>query len=221
VIQLTRETCGEYNFASQYLQTPVPLGGGFIKNNWLKHLEPHEFPESYDTVIQSWDTASKTTQLADYTVCTTCGSKSGKYYVLDVWRKRVDFPGLKLAFIELYQRYSPQTVLVEDKSSGIALIQDLTAHGIYCIKPVNPEGDKKMRLYNQSALFENGAVCLPQKASWLADYVHELTSFPTGKHNDQVDSTTQALAFLHKGFAASGIFEYYRLEYEKKKASGA
>ena len=195
------------------------LGGGFIKLKWLKYLAPHEFPESYDSIIQSWDTASKTNQLADHSVCTTWGSQGGKFYLLDVWRDRVDFPGLKIAVIAQHLKYQPDTILVEDKSSGTALIQELHAAHIYAVKAVIPEGDKKMRLYNKSVLFENGAVCLPEKASWLTEYVHELTSFPTAKYDDQVDSTTQALTYLHHGFAGSGIFNYFRMMAEQQKNS--
>jgi phage terminase large subunit-like protein len=53
-----------------------------------------------------------------------------------------------------------------------------------------------MRLHAQTAAFENGQVLLPTRASWLADYVTELTSFPGSRHDDQVDSTTQALDHL-------------------------
>ncbi len=53
-----------------------------------------------------------------------------------------------------------------------------------------------MRLHAQTAVFENGRVLLPRRASWLTEYVNELTSFPGSRHDDQVDSTTQALDHL-------------------------
>jgi len=216
VLEKLRATLGEYNFAGQYQQSPTPLGGSYIKTKWLVYLEPHEFPEDYDSKLQSWDTASKANQLADFSVCTTWGIKDGKFYLLDVWRKRVDFPELKQAVIAQFLKHQPQTILVEDKSSGTALIQELKEANIYCIKSVIPKGDKAMRLFNKTVLFENGAVNLPAKASWLAEYVYELTSFPT-KHDDQVDSTTQALEYFGNDFPGSGIYNYYRMEYEKLK----
>ena len=215
VLNKVRVTLGEYNFAGQYQQLPVPLGGGLVKTKWLVYLEPHEFPETYDSILQSWDTASKTNQLADFSVCTTWGIKGGKFYLLDVWRQRADFPELKRAVIALFLKYQPQTILVEDKSSGTALIQELKESNIYCIKSVIPKGDKAIRLFNKTVLFENGAVNLPAKASWLAEYVHELTSFPTAKYDDQVDSTTQALEYFGNDFPGSGLFNYYRMESEK------
>jgi hypothetical protein len=42
-------------------------------------------------------------------------------------------------------------------------------------------------------MIENGFVHLPKEAAWLAEYLHELTAFPKGKHDDQVDSTAQLL----------------------------
>ena len=55
-----------------------------------------------------------------------------------------------------------------------------------------------MRLHAQTAIFENGRVLLPRHAPWLADYITELTSFPGARHDDQVDSTTQALDHLRE-----------------------
>jgi phage terminase large subunit-like protein len=53
-----------------------------------------------------------------------------------------------------------------------------------------------MRLHAQTAAFENGRVMLPSRAPWLSEYINELTSFPGARHDDQVDSTTQALDHL-------------------------
>jgi phage terminase large subunit-like protein len=61
-----------------------------------------------------------------------------------------------------------------------------------------PGTDKIMRLYAETAMFENGRVLIPRRASWLADYINELTSFPGSKHDDQVDATTQALRHMRE-----------------------
>jgi predicted phage terminase large subunit-like protein len=55
-----------------------------------------------------------------------------------------------------------------------------------------------MRLYAQTATIENGFVYLPSEAPWLADYLHELTTFPQAKYDDQPDSTSQAWPGLIK-----------------------
>ena len=70
--------------------------------------------------------------------------------------------------------------------------------------------DKIMRLHGQTDAFENGLVLLPREAHWLEDYVHEITTFPGSKHDDQVDSTTQALAWMRTPVPEPGIIGYYR-----------
>ena len=90
--------------------------------------------------------------------------------------------------------------MIEDKASGTQLIQDLQHDGVLGITPFEPSpaADKIMRLHAQTAEFENGRVLLPLAAPWLADYLRELTAFPTSKYDDQVDSTAQALAYMKK-----------------------
>ena len=61
---------------------------------------------------------------------------------------------------------------------------------------MEPEGNKVMRLHAQTAIIENGFVSLPKEAPWLAEYLHELTTFPKTKFDDQADSTAQALAWI-------------------------
>ncbi|MFZ3324539.1 MAG: terminase, partial [Methylocella sp.] len=59
-------TLGTYNFAGQYQQTPAPAGGGMVKDAWFRRYEPDALPARFDQIIQSWDTANKPTELADY-----------------------------------------------------------------------------------------------------------------------------------------------------------
>ena len=80
-----------------------------------------------------------------------------------------------------------------------------------------PDCDKIMRMHAQTAMIENGFVHIPESAPWLAEYLHEMTVFPNGKHNDQVDSTAQFLDWFKKPFPGQGIFEYYREMAEKLK----
>ncbi|MCP3460023.1 phage terminase large subunit [Bradyrhizobium sp. CCGUVB23] len=116
-----------------------------------------------------------------------------KYYLLHVFRERLGYPELKQATVERARRFQPDAILIEDKSSGTALIQDLRAQGLHNVEAYRPKGDKIMRMHSQTATIKNGAVFVPADASWVADYLHELTSFYFGKHDDQVDSTSQFL----------------------------
>jgi len=195
VLEKMRRSIGEYNFASQYQQNPMPLGGAMVRTKWLRHYNPDELPEKFDEIVQSWDCANKSTELSDYSACTTWGVFDDRYYLLDVYRERLDYPDLKRKARELAELHRVDTVLIEDKASGTQLIQELKREGVWAVQPFSPPAgtDKIMRLYAQTALFENGRVLLPRKAAWLLDYVGELISFPGSKYDDQVDSTVSGV----------------------------
>lgn len=197
-LEKIHSTIGEYNFSSQYQQQPIPVGGAIVKVDWLCYYEPGTEP-AFSHILQSWDTAIKAGELNDFSVCTTWGLHQRKrFYLLDVYRRRLEFPQLKRAVRERAQRYDPRTVLIEDKASGTQLIQDLKTEGMHRIKPYLPPpgADKIMRLYSQTAEFEAGHVLLPSAAPWLPEYISELVAFPGSRYDDQVDSTTQALEYL-------------------------
>lgn len=198
-LKRTREHIGEYHFQSQYQQAPTPMGGAMIKTKWLTSYDPTQLPDSFVYTLQSWDTASKSGELNDYSVCTTWGvANNGKYYLLDVFRKRLEYPDLKRAVWEQARKYQHPRVLIEDKGSGTSLIQELKREGLPFVRAYEPPlgADKIMRLFAQSHHFESSKVLLPHTAPWLNEYIRELTSFPGSKHDDQVDSTTQALHYM-------------------------
>lgn len=220
VLNHLRAGLGEYNFAGQYQQAPAPAGGGLVKAEWFKTYAPNEQPERFEMVFQSWDTANKPTELSDYSVCTTWGVKQKHIYLLYVYRKRLGYPELKRAVREQAYAFDAKTILIEDKASGTQLIQELASEGVRGIKKYEPTMDKTMRMNSVTSTIENGFVYLPDKAAWLGEYLHELTSFPNGKYDDQADSTSQALDWFKQRSMrpAHGILEYYKEEYEKMKA---
>lgn len=213
-----RQTLGEYNFAGQYQQAPAPLGGGLVKEAWIRRYGPSERPEKFDQVVQSWDTANKPTELSDYSVCTTWGVKDKRYYLLHVLRKKLDYPNLKRAVREQREAFSASVVLIEDKASGTQLIQELVEERVQAITRFKPEGDKLMRLHAQTGAIENGFVYVPQEAHWLAEFIHELTTFPNSKYDDQVDATSQFLAWTKQRSPASGWLEYMREQVEAQRS---
>jgi hypothetical protein len=105
--------------------------------------------------------------------------------------------------------FNASVVLIEDKASGTQLIQELVAEGGHGVTRYQPTGDKTMRMHAQTAMIENGFVHIPETAPWLAEYLHELTGFPNGKHDDQADSTAQFLDWFKMPFPGRGIFELY------------
>jgi predicted phage terminase large subunit-like protein len=212
VLEHLKKTLGEYNFSGQYQQSPSPLGGGMVKFDWLLGYVPGTQPAKFDIVFQSWDTANKSTELSDYSVCTTWGRKNKRLYLLDVFRKRLDYPELKRALWQLSARFQPRNILIEDKASGTQLIQELIRDGVYGITRYEPTMDKIMRMHSVTSTFENGYVFCPTEAEWLDTYLRELISFPACKYDDQCDSTSQALDWAKQNTFKYPLFEYYRLQ---------
>jgi predicted phage terminase large subunit-like protein len=214
ILNQLREAQGEYNFAGQYQQAPSPLGGGLVKAAWFKTYTATDVPAKFEMIFQSWDTANKPTELSDYSVCTTWGVKEKHVYLLHVFRKRLGYPELKRAVSEQAEAFSPQTILIEDKASGTQLIQELVNEGMHAIKNYEPTMNKTMRMNSVTNTIENGFGHVPDKAPWLGEYLHELTSFPNGKYDDQADSTSQALDWFkqHCTSPVYGLFDYYKRE---------
>jgi len=195
-----RQSMTEYNFSAQYQQNPTPRGGNMIKTEWLEYYEAGKEPGKFNRIFQSWDTANKAGELNDFSVCTTWGIVGKNYYLLDVFREKLNYPDLKNAVIELQKRYLSPVVIIEDNASGTQLIQDLKRGGRMLIKPYSPPAgtDKELRIDAQSIHFENHRVFLRRPASWLREYVAELTGFPNMRYDDQVDSTAQFLDYVNK-----------------------
>ena len=199
-----RRTIGEYNFAGQYQQAPAPLGGGLVKAAWFRRYAPDELPPRFERIVQSWDTANKATELSDFSVCTSWGVAGKNLYLIDVLRRRMEYPELKRAVREQYERFEPSVVLIEDKASGTQLIQELIADGLHAVTRYRPQSDKIMRLHAQTAMIENGFVHLPEQAPWLAPYLAELTAFPNGKHDDQVELDRPNARLVQEGRPRAG-----------------
>jgi predicted phage terminase large subunit-like protein len=212
-----RRTVGEYNFAGQYQQLPAPLGGGLVKAEWFKRYRANDRPESFDRIVQSWDTANKATELSDFSVCTTWGIRGKDLFLLSLLRKRLEYPALKRAVREQQSQFNANVVLIEDKASGTQLIQELIVDGFHPVTRYKPECEKTMRLHAQTAIIENGFVHIPEEAPWLVEYLHEMTVFPKGKHDDQVDSTAQFLDWFKTPMPSWGIYEWTRLMAERLK----
>lgn len=192
-----RQTIGDYNFSAQYQQSPVPLGGALVKRHWLRFYDEGDRPARFSRIVQSWDTANKASELNDFSVCTTWGVLNRHFYLLDVFRQRLNYPDLRRRVEDLADRHIAANVVIEDRASGTQLLQDLrgTIVGLRAYSPP-PATDKVMRLHAQSAVFENGFVFLPRAAPWLTAYIDEITGFPGSRYDDQVDSTTQAIDYL-------------------------
>ncbi|EGW50721.1 hypothetical protein HMPREF1022_02282 [Desulfovibrio sp. 6_1_46AFAA] len=192
----TKETLSPTQWSALYQQSPVADGGNIFDEAWFKTWTPAMLPERFDEVIQSWDMTFKDTDGSDFVVGQLWGRAGVNYYLLEQTRARMGFTASKAAVLSMCARH-PETaaVLIEDKANGPA-VMDALRDDVPGLVPVEPDGSKTARAYAVTALFSAGNVCLPERAPWLADYKEELTAFPAGAHDDQVDATTQALRYL-------------------------
>jgi predicted phage terminase large subunit-like protein len=182
-------------FAAQYQQAPVPPGGLMIKREWVRRCDEPPARTSSSQIVQSWDTASTTGSESDFSACTTWLIRENDYYLIDVLRGRFDFATLRERAIAYARAHKVNKVLIEATELGRALVTELARAGLSAIE-IKPQHDKRTPVSIQSAKFASGQVFFPNRAPWLADLEAELFAFPNGRHDDQVDSISQALAPL-------------------------
>lgn len=194
---------GSRAYAAQYQQDPVPEDGGLVRLSWFRRAG--HAPAAPRRIVHSWDTASKGRAHNDPSACGVWAETDEGWHLMDVIRRRMDYPALKRAVVELAALWRPAAVLIEDQASGQALIQDLRAETRLPVVAVRPDADKVTRLARVSPLIEAGRVSLPEAAPWLADYEAELAAFPDGAHDDQVDMTSQFLAWATRSRAGPRI----------------
>jgi len=187
---------GSLQFSAQYQQSPVPREGNIVRREWFKYYEMPPMKGEGVRTIQSWDIATTTSERNNYSVCTTWAVTGKDYYLLHVWRGRLEFPDLKRKIVSHTLDHGANAVIIEKAGPGLQLIQDLrrdSTPGFPHPIGIKPEGDKLMRLETQTPQIEAGHVLLPKEAPWLADFLEELLAFPNGKFDDQVDSVSQFL----------------------------
>jgi len=188
-----REEITSYAFSAQYLQNPVPEDSCHLRLERMNLIDTPPERSAMQRVVQSWDTAIKDGPNCDFSVCTTWGWRD-RWYLLDVYRARLDFPDLKAAALDLKRRWRPERVLVEDAGSGSSLVQQLRSERHHEFKSIRPRGSKFERFIAQTDILQSDRVAIPTGMPWFAGLKRELLVFPNGKYDDQVDSVTQ---FLH------------------------
>jgi predicted phage terminase large subunit-like protein len=192
---------------AQYQQAPTSDVNAIIKREWWKLWEDDE-PPHCDFIIQSWDTAFLKTQRSDYSACTTwgvfykdddTGISQANLILLNAIKKRMEFPELKQRAYEEWREWEPDALIVEAKASGTPLLFELRSMGIPVQEYTPSKGnDKIARLNAVSDIFASGRVWVPG-TRWADELVEEVASFPSGEHDDLVDSMTQALLRFRRG----------------------
>lgn len=207
----------EYGTAAQLQQRPSPVEGGLFKRNYFRLWPADVKLPKIEFVVQSYDTAFTDRTTGDESACTVWGVfkhlklKYNCVILLDAWNEPLTYPelrkkvksDLKAVYGEKDTAGRVDLVLVEEKGSGITLLQDLRLLGVPAYG-YNPHRDDKVARANAVvALAEAGRVYLMESAkrpkepvSWCTEFMHQLLTFPNARRDDYVDTLTQALILL-------------------------
>jgi len=185
---------GTYWWDAEFQGSPRPEGGGIFKEGWFGYFEPDEFDDlKLNRYTQFWDTAHKEKQANDRSACITFAEGKNGYYLLDVWVGRPTFPALTEQAKTEYAKWAPDSVEVEDKASGISLIQQLRRDTKIPIRAIKAVDDKVARAHSVTGIAEAGRVWLPKRAPWLSAFLSEVCGFPTATHDDITDAFVYGL----------------------------
>lgn len=194
---------------AQYMQNPTSEEGALIKREWWQKWTKDK-PPACEYLIGSLDAAAESHNRADYTSLTVWGvfyldnddgDKQANIILLESIRERIEFPELKKMTLQLYKEWELDTLIVEKKSSGTPLYQELRSIGIPVreFTPHRGTGDKTARLNSVADIFSSGLVWYPDGMRWAKQAVDEVAAFPNGEHDDVVDSTVMALMVFRSG----------------------
>jgi predicted phage terminase large subunit-like protein len=189
---------------AQYMQQPTSEEGALIKREWWQIWEKDDPPQC-EFIIMSLDAAQETSNRSDYNALTTWGvffneeANNFNIILLNSIKKRLEFPELKSMVLEEYKEWQPDSFIVEKKSNGAALYQEMRRMGVPISEFTPSKGqDKISRVNAVSDLFATGIVWAPDRR-WAYEVIEECNDFPSGSHDDLVDSTTLALLRFRQG----------------------
>jgi predicted phage terminase large subunit-like protein len=196
-------------WSAQWQQQPTSSDSAIIRKEWWKNWEKEKIPE-LKYVLQAYDTAFSKKETADYSAITTWGvftpveGEPDALILLDAKRGRWSFPELKEVAWEEHEYWEPDMVLIEAKASGQPLTDEFRARGIPAMtfspgRRGKGGFDKNTRMHLVAPLFEAGRVWAPMEKTFAEEVVEEVTSFPSGDHDDFVDSMTLALMRFRQG----------------------
>jgi predicted phage terminase large subunit-like protein len=203
---------GSAAFSAQYLQEPVPAGGGHIDISMFQRYR--DLPKAYDTRFLSIDAASGSDS-GSYSVIQVWQITNGCLYLVDSRRARWSFPDLRKMAISMFEEYNADFYLIELAFTGHALAEQLwedypreTRSKI--VQRFPAVKDKVIRMESALVAIEARRVYLPETADFLPDLTAELQAFPYGQNDDQVDALSQAVWFLTHRFQRSCHNPKYR-----------
>jgi predicted phage terminase large subunit-like protein len=198
---------GPYAAAGLLQQRPAPREGGIVPLDKFNRYKVMPAMESWLRISLTFDTALKEAELNAYSVGQVWVETPRGLFLLYVWRKKCRYPELKRTAINMCEEWAPHEVLIEDKSTGCVLIQDLQEEKKYPVKAIDPGGiDKIMRMEAEATAIESGMCWLPENAAveidngvyprkcvWLPEFEDECQDFPNSEYKDQIDPMSQYL----------------------------
>ena len=204
-LQRTRAVMPSFQWNAQYMQRPTSQEAALIKRDWWNEWV-HDDPPDCEYIIMALDAAAETHNRADYTAITTWGvffnEEVDAYNIilLNAVKDRMEFPELKRKALEEYAEWEPDSFIVEKKSAGTALYQELRRMGLPVqeFTPHRGSGDKLARLNAVTDIVASG-LCWVPRTRWAEELVDEVAAFPFGSHDDQVDCLTMTLARFRQG----------------------
>jgi len=197
------------DWASLYQQRPTIEQGNLIKRDWWRYYESEPHTNEVLEIVQFWDCAQKIGISNDYSVCATWARTRNGFFIIDLWRGKLEAPDLERKIISQANRFQPNAVVIEDKSSGSSLIQNLRRYTTLPIIAYDPgQKDKGVRLSAAAPTVEAGKIHLPKRGEWVETFVAEHENFP-GTHDDQCDTTSMAVDYFNKTTAIEPTIRFF------------
>lgn len=200
---------GSRGYAAQYQQEPVVKEGNFLKYEWWKFYN-REAANGIEeqTSAWGWDIAAKTGQENDFTAGIRIAKVGNRYRVKRIINKRLEYPEMKRRVVLEYNAERADALVIEDASSGQAVIQDLRRETSLPIIAFQSTKDKVTRVNMVAPIVEAGLVELPEDDSLTAEFMDQCAAFPSGEHDDMVDCFVLALMQLSgkSGVGMAGLY---------------